>query len=58
MYCSYKEAKEIWESMITKYTTEDVGKQKFVIGKFYHREMMDDKDIKIQINEYHKLLED
>ena len=44
--------------MITKYTAEDAGKQKFVIGKFYHWEMMDDKDIKIQINEYHKLLED
>ena len=58
VYCSYKEAKEIWESMITKYTAEDAGKQKFVIGKFYHWEMMDEKDIKIQINEYHKLFED
>ena len=39
--------------MITKYTAEDAGKQKFVIGKFYHWEMMDEKDIKIQIHEYH-----
>ena len=44
--------------MITKYTVEDAGKQKFFIDKFYHWKMMDDKDIKIQINEYHKLLED
>ena len=58
MYCSYKEANEIWENMITKYTVEDARKQKFVIDKFYHWKMMDDKDIKIQINEYHKLLED
>ena len=32
VYCSYKEAKEIWNSMIAKYTAEDAGKQKFVVG--------------------------
>ncbi|OMO68765.1 hypothetical protein COLO4_29421 [Corchorus olitorius] len=53
-----KEAKQIWESMITKYTAEDVGKQKFVIGNFYRWEMIDGKDIKGQINEYHKLVDD
>ena len=31
VYCGYKEAKEIWANMVTKYTTDDVGKQKFVI---------------------------
>ena len=25
VYCAYKEAKVNWESMLTKYTTEDVG---------------------------------
>ena len=25
VYCPYKEAKQIWESMNKKYTTEDVG---------------------------------
>jgi hypothetical protein len=58
VYCSYKEAKDIWESMTAKYTAEDAGKQKFVIGNYYKWEMVDDKDIKTQINEYHKLLED
>ena len=58
VYCSYKEAREIWGNMVAKYTAEDVGKQKFVIGKFYHWEMVDNKDIKAQINEYHRLLED
>jgi len=58
VYCSYKEAKEIWDSLILKYTAEDVVRQRFVIGKYYRWEMIEVKDIKIQINEYHKLLED
>ena len=44
--------------MILKYTTEDVVKQRFIIGNYYRWEMIEDKDIKIQINEYDKLLED
>ena len=58
VYCSYNEAKEIWDSLILKYTSEDVVQQRFVIGNYYRWEMIKDKDIKIQINEYHKLLED
>ena len=57
-YCAYKEAKIIWDSMLKKYTAEDVGKQKFVVGNYYKWEMVDNKDIKLQINEYHKLLEE
>ena len=34
------------------------GKQKFIIGKFYQWEMVDYKDIKTHINEYHRLLKD
>jgi len=58
VYGSYKEAKAIWESMKLKYTTEDVSKQRFTISNYYRWEMTDDKDIKVQINEYHKLLEE
>ncbi|KAG5247673.1 Retrovirus-related polyprotein from transposon [Salix suchowensis] len=58
VYCSYKEAREIWSNMVAKYTAKDVAKQKIVISKFYHWEMVDNKDIKAQINEYHRLLED
>ena len=58
VYCAYKEAKVIWDSMLKKYTAEDVGKQKFVVGNYYKWEMVDNKDIKLQINEYHKLLEE
>ena len=58
VYCSYKEAKDILNSLTLKYTTEDVVRQRFVIGNYYRCEMIEDKDIKIQINEYHKLPED
>ena len=58
VYCAYKEAKVIWDSMLKKYTAKDVGKQKFVVGNYYKWEMVDNKDIKLQINEYHKLLEE
>ena len=58
VYYPYKEAKVIWESMLTKYTAKDVGKQNFVVGNYYMWEMVDNKDIKLQINEYHKLLEE
>jgi hypothetical protein len=58
VYCSYKKAKEIWSNIVTKYTVEDVRKQKSSIGKFYQWEMVKNKDIKTQINEYHRLLED
>ena len=43
---------------LTKYTDEDVGKQNFVVGNYYKWEMVDNNDIKLQINECHKLLEE
>jgi len=43
---------------VTKYTIEDVRKQKSSIEKFYQWEMVKNKDIKTQINKYHRLLED
>ncbi|GMI83726.1 hypothetical protein HRI_002041900 [Hibiscus trionum] len=57
-YCPYKKSKEIWDNMILNYTAEDVGKQKFIIEKFYRWEMTEDVEVKVQINKYHKLLED
>nr|KYP46090.1 hypothetical protein KK1_032325 [Cajanus cajan] len=41
-----------------KYTKKDTIRQRSIIGNYYHWEMTEEKDIKIQINEYHKLLED
>ncbi|GMI75535.1 hypothetical protein HRI_001222800 [Hibiscus trionum] len=53
-----KESKEIWDNMLWKYIAQDVGKQKFIIKKFYRWEMTEDVEVKAQINEYHMLLED
>ncbi|XP_071928182.1 uncharacterized protein [Coffea arabica] len=58
VYCSSKEAKAIWEALVTKFTTEDATKQKFVLGKYNQWQMTDDKEMKIQITEYQMLLED
>ncbi|RDX84488.1 hypothetical protein CR513_34458, partial [Mucuna pruriens] len=44
--------------MILKYITKDVVRQRFIIGNYYCWEMAKDKDIKVQLNEYHKLLEE
>ena len=48
----------IWESMLRKSIVGDVGKQKFVVENYCKWEMIDNKDIKLQVNEYHKLLEE
>ncbi|PNY07541.1 hypothetical protein L195_g004040 [Trifolium pratense] len=54
-----KVAKEIWDNMNNKYTVEDATKQKFVGGNYLRRwQMTGNKEIKAQINEYHKLLEE
>ena len=58
VYASYKVAKEIWDNMTIKYTAEDATKQKFVVGNYLRWQMVKDKEIKAQINEYHKLLEE
>ncbi|XP_022873573.1 uncharacterized protein LOC111392455 [Olea europaea var. sylvestris] len=58
VYCSYKEAKTIWEALVKKFNVQDTTKQKFVVLKFYRWEMIDNKDIKDQITEYQKLLEE
>ena len=58
VYNVYKEANKIWESLILKYTAEDASKQKFVVANYYKWEMVEGKDIKSQINEYRRLLEE
>ncbi|XP_071905928.1 uncharacterized protein [Coffea arabica] len=58
VYCSSKEAKAVWEGLVTKFTAEDATKQKFVVGKYNQWQMTDDKEMKIQITEYQMLLED
>jgi len=50
VYASYKEAKDIWDSLILKYIVEDIVRQRFVIGNYYRWEIIEGKDNKIQIN--------
>jgi len=47
VYCSYKEAKDIWDSHILKYIVDDVDRQRFVIENYYRLEIIKEKDIKI-----------
>jgi len=47
VYCSYKEAKDIWDSLILKYNVDEVDRQRFVIGNYYRLEIMKEKDIEI-----------
>ena len=35
VYASYKNAKDIWDSLILKYTFEDIVRQRFVIANYY-----------------------
>ena len=35
VYCSYKESKEIWDSLILKCTFEDVVRHRFIIANYY-----------------------
>ncbi|XP_068482601.1 uncharacterized protein [Phaseolus vulgaris] len=58
VYASYKNVKDIWDSLILKYTAEDIVRKRFIIANYYRWEMIEGKDIKIQINEYHKLIKD
>ena len=45
MYSPIKAARELWESLDRKYKTEDVGMNKFVVGKFLDYKMVDSKTI-------------
>ena len=52
IYCSYKSAKEIWEALKKKYSTEDAGTKKYVVGGFLDYKKNNDKHIMEQIHEY------
>lgn len=58
MYCFYKEMKDTWNSLVLKYNVEHVVKQIFDIRNYYRWKIIEYKNIKTQINEYHKLLKD
>lgn len=58
IYCYYKTASEIWEILKKKYVVEDAGTQKYIVGNFLKFQMVEDKDVSLQIHELHKLVND
>uniref|UniRef100_A0A2N9HZD6 Integrase catalytic domain-containing protein n=1 Tax=Fagus sylvatica TaxID=28930 RepID=A0A2N9HZD6_FAGSY len=56
IYCSYKSAKDIWEALKKKYSTEDAGLKKYVVGRFLDYKMIDDKPIMEQVHEYQNVV--
>ena len=53
-----KSAKSIWETIEKKYGSDDVGKKKYVTGKWMQFRMVDDKPIMDQVHEYENLVAD
>ena len=56
VYFSYKKMKS--KILLSSNTIKNVVRQRFVIRNYYCWKMIEDKDLKIQISEYYKLLED
>ena len=56
IYRSYKSAKEIWEALKKKYSIEDAGTKKYVVGRFLDYKMSDDKPIMEQVHEYQNIV--
>lgn len=51
IYSTFKSAREIWESLDTKYKTEYACSKKFAVGKFLHFKMSDAKSVVKQVEE-------
>ena len=58
IYCQFKVAKEIWDTMNKKYILKDAGTQKYAIGNFRNFQMTEDRDVSSQIHDYHLLIND
>ncbi|EPS61057.1 hypothetical protein M569_13744 [Genlisea aurea] len=58
VYAVYKEAASIWKSMTVKYAAaEDGVNYRFAVADFLQWEMDDDEEVLIQINDFHRLLD-
>ncbi|XP_075103853.1 uncharacterized protein LOC142178411 [Nicotiana tabacum] len=58
LFINYKSAKVIWDSLEKKYGEDDVGKKKYVVGKWIKFQMVDDKPVMEQVHEYENLTAD
>ncbi|XP_076891628.1 uncharacterized protein LOC143543112 [Bidens hawaiensis] len=58
VYCKAKTAKELWESLDSKYKTEDAGIKKFMVAKFLDFKMIDSKTVISQVQDLQVVLHD
>ncbi|KAL0407798.1 UNVERIFIED_CONTAM: Retrovirus-related Pol polyprotein from transposon TNT 1-94 [Sesamum radiatum] len=58
LFVNQKSAKEIWETLETRYGGDDAGRKKYVVGKWLQFHMTDDKPIMDQVHEYENLVAD
>ena len=56
MVITYNSAKEIWDALKKKYSKEDAGFKKYVVGRFLDFKMVDEKPIMDQVNEYQHIV--
>ena len=55
LFMVMKSAKIIWESLESKYGSDDAGKKKYVVGKWLEFHMEDGKPIMEQVHIYENL---
>ena len=55
IYYGYNSDKEIWDALKKKYSMEDAGFKKYVVGGFLDYKMVDEKPIMDQVHEYNIL---
>lgn len=58
MYSNVKSAKELWESLDTKYKIDDVSTKTFIVGWFLDYKMVDNKTVISQVQELQIILSD
>ncbi|XP_022841879.1 uncharacterized protein LOC111365553 [Olea europaea var. sylvestris] len=58
VYSSKESAKKLWDSLETKYETEDAGTKKFIVSKFLDYKMVDSKIVISQVQEIQVSLHD
>ncbi|KAL0423341.1 UNVERIFIED_CONTAM: hypothetical protein Sradi_0868900 [Sesamum radiatum] len=58
LFINQKSAKEIWNTLETRYGGDDAGRKIYVVGKWLRFHMPDDKPIMDQVHEYKNLVAD
>ncbi|KAL0287408.1 UNVERIFIED_CONTAM: hypothetical protein Scaly_2765200 [Sesamum calycinum] len=58
LFVNQKSAKEIWNTLETRYGGDDAGRKNYVVGKWLQFHMADNKPIMDQVHEYGNLVAD